>query len=175
MKYKILESMLLNDIPQRASLIAKESGNDIRPAMMHLIGLGRMGYIASPAKGLYVITQKGKEALGLAATTKECAREILAPSPPEKAFHFYAALDKPLNIYANGLKDFREMVQIVDSSSLEFHLCRGDFEKWVANLGDVELSKKLALLKTSGILGDQLRAKLKEMVENRYVALSNMI
>jgi hypothetical protein len=173
-KCKILEYMLINDKPAKAMQIAKECGNDFRPVMMHLIGLTRMGYTASPTKGQYVITQKGKETLGIPETSKECAKEILAEKPREKAFHFYTAMDKPLSLFAYGLRDFSEKIQTVDAPSLDFHLCRGDFEKWFASLGDAELARKMALLKETGILGEQLRAKLKEIVENRCIALSTL-
>src|SRR4030067_1104371 len=98
-KCKLLEHMLLNDKPTKAAQIAKESGNDFKPVMMHLIGLTRMGYTDSPAKGQYVINPKGKEALGVPETTKECAKTIMRQTSQEKAFHFYNDLEKPLNLY----------------------------------------------------------------------------
>ena len=52
-KCKLLEHMLLNEKPARATQIAKESGNEFKPVMMHLIGLTRMGYTTSPEKGQY--------------------------------------------------------------------------------------------------------------------------
>jgi predicted transcriptional regulator len=171
-KCKILETMLLNEKPAKATEIAKECRSNFKPVMMHLLGLAKMGYIASPSKSLYIITMKGKEALGLPETTIECAKQLLAQTTTEKAFHFYAKMDKPLNLFANSLKDFSEKTQTVDSTSLEFHLCRGDFEKWFISLGDAELAKKMALLKTTGILGEPLRAKLKEILDTRCIALS---
>ncbi len=47
----------------KATDVAKESGKDFKPTMMHILGLVRMGYVSTPEKGLYAITQKGKEAL----------------------------------------------------------------------------------------------------------------
>ncbi len=171
-KCKILETMLLNEKPAKATEIAMECKSDFKHVIMHLLGLVKMGYITSPAKSLYIISSKGKETLGIPETTRECAKQLLDPTPVEKAFHFYAEVDKPLNLLACGLKDFSEKTQIVDTTSLEFHLCRGDFEKWFNSLGDAELAKKMALLKTTGILGEPLRAKLKEIVDNRCIALS---
>jgi hypothetical protein len=142
--------------------------------MMHLIGLTRNGYTASPEKGQYVITQKGKEALGIPEISQECAKQILTRTPREKAFHFYTALDNPLGSYAYGLKDFSEKIRNLGADSLYFHLCRGDFEKWFHSLGDAELAKKMELLKATGILGEQLRAKLIDIVENRCLTLSKL-
>jgi predicted transcriptional regulator len=171
-KSKLLEHMLLNDKPARATQIAKECGNEFKPVMMHLIGLTRMGYIASPEKGQYVITPKGKTALGIPETTKECAKALLSQTPQEKAFHFYTDVGKPLSIYAHGLPEFSEKITKIDTTSIEFHLSRGDFQKWFTNIGDAELARKMALLKETGIHGEQLRTKLHEIVENRCKALS---
>jgi len=173
-KCKILETLLLNEKPAKAQEIAKEVGSDFKPVNMHLIGLTKAGYTALPQKGQYVITQKGKETLGIPETTVECAKQILAQTPHEKAFHFYTAINKPSSLYAHGLKDFAEKAQTVDVAALDFHLSRGDFEKWFASLGDTELAKKMALLKTCGIHGEALRAKLKELVDSRCFALSKL-
>ncbi len=166
--------MLLNDIPVKAADVAKNSGNNPKAVNMHLIGLTKTGYTTSPTKGQYTITQKGKEALGIPETSEECAKQILTKTSQEKAFHFYTAMHKPLNVYACGLKDFSEKIGTVDAASLEFHLQRGDFEKWFATIGDIELAKKMALLKATGIKGDQIRTKLKEIVDNRCMTLSTL-
>jgi len=174
LKCKLLEHMLLNDKPAKATQLAKDSGNDFKPVMMHLIGLTRMGYTDSPSKGQYVINPKGKNALGVPETTKECAKAILTQTSHEKAFHFYTDLEKPLHLYANGLPEFSDKISKVDAGVLDFHICRGDFENWFASLGDVELAKKMALLRGTGIRGEQLRKKLHEIVENRRVVLSGL-
>jgi len=171
-KLKILENMLLNDKPARATQIAKESGNEFPTTMMHILDLTRKGYTSSPDKGQYVITEKGKKILGIPETTKENAKTILAPIPPEKAFHFYTAIENPLNIYAHGLQEFLDNIQKVNAESLEFHICRGDFENWFTCLGDGELAKKMALLKEKKLCGEELRRKLCAIVENRCIALS---
>ncbi len=173
-KCKILETMLLNDKPVKAVDVAKDLGNNPKAVNMHLIGLTKTGYTISLTKGQYVLTQKGKEALGIPETSKECAKQILAQTPREKAFHFYTAMHKPLNVFACGLRDFSEKIGTIDAASLEFHLQRGDFEKWFTTIGDIELAKKMALLKATGIKGDQLKTKLKEIVDNRCMTLSTL-
>ncbi len=174
-KSKILETMLLNEKPEKAVEIANECQSNFKPVMGHLFGLLKAGYVNSPTKGLYMITTKGKIALGIPATTKECAQQLISPTAPGEAFHFYSELDKPLNLYANGLKDFKEKTQTVDLASLEFHICRRDFENWFTSIGDAELAKKMTLLRATGILGEPLRAKLNEIVETRYTALSTLV
>ncbi|MEM3051724.1 MAG: hypothetical protein QXJ40_06545 [Candidatus Bathyarchaeia archaeon] len=171
---EILEAMLLLDKPEKPAVIAKEAGKDFPSVMMHILWLTRMGYSASPAKGLYVITEKGKKALGLPDISREKAQEILAPLPPDKAFHFYAGIGKPLNLSAHSLRDFCDKILKVNEESIEFHLNRGDFEAWFTCLGDGELAKKVALLKTKKNVDGDLRNRLHAIVENRCMALANV-
>ncbi|MCW4008769.1 MAG: hypothetical protein NWF09_08810 [Candidatus Bathyarchaeota archaeon] len=173
-RFEILEAMLLLDKPEKPAVIAKEAGKDFPSAMMHILWLTRMGYAASPAKGLYVITENGKKALGLPDISREKAREILAPLPTDKAFHFYAGIGKPLNLSAHSLRDFCDKILNVDEVSINFHLNRGDFEAWFTCLGDVELAKKVALLKAKKNVGEDLRKRLHAIVETRCMALANV-
>ena len=170
-KVEILENMLMLDKPERATQIAAETGKKFPSVMMHLLGLVRMGYAYSPEKGLYTITEQGKKALGIPVINKETAKAILADSH-DKAFHFYAGIEKPLNVYANSLRDFCDKILKIGVDSVEFHLNRGDFESWFTGLGDVELVRKTALLKDKKLKGEELRAELRQIVENRCVVLA---
>jgi DNA-binding transcriptional ArsR family regulator len=174
-KREILETMLLHDKPARATQIAKETGKEFPPVMMHLIGLTRMGYANSPEKGQYAITEKGKRALGVPEINRENAGAILAHTSHDKVFHFYAGVGKPLSLYAHSLQDFCEKILKVNVDSIEFHMSRGDFEAWFAGLGDAELAKKAALLKEKKMTGEELRRKLHEIVENRCIVLAKLV
>ena len=173
-KREILETMLLNDKPAKAAQIAKDIGKEFPSVMMHLIGLTRMGYANSPEKGQYTITEKGKKALGIPEINKENASAILSHSPRDKAFHFYAGIGKPLNLYAQGIQDFCDKILKVNVDTIEFHVTRGDFEAWFAGLGDAELAKKTALLKEKKMAGEELRRKLHEIIENRCIVLAKL-
>jgi len=166
-KIEILETMVLNGKPMKAIQIAKETKKVFQPVMGHLLGLTRMGYIALPEKGQYVITEKGKKALGIPETNKENARDILTYAPHDKAFMFYSDMDKPLNLHAHSLQDFANKLTRADIKSIEFHISRGDFEAWFKCLGDLELAKKMAILKEKKMVGEELRKKLRDMVEER--------
>src|SRR3972149_11875672 len=174
-KYEILKTMLKHDKPLRAAQIAEEIGKEFPSVMMHVIGLARMGYVKSPEKGQYIITEKGKKALGVGEINPENAKTILACVPQDKSFHFYASVGKPLSLCAYGLQDFGEKILKVNVDSIEFHMNRGDFEAWFAGLGDAELAKKVALLKEKKMTGEELRRKLGEIVENRCIALAKMV
>jgi len=174
LKKEILEVLLLNDKPMGAVEAARETGKKFQPVMMHILGLKRMGYVSSPKKGQYVITQKGKEALGLPEIDKEKATAILAYAPYDKAFHFYADVGKPLNVHAHNISDFVNKIERVNIESIQFHMNRGDFEGWFNSLGDLELAKKVALLKQKKLVGEDLRKQLYEIVKQRYVWLAKL-
>ena len=173
-KQEVLEIMLLNEKPAKATEIANESKKDFRPVMMHILWLARNGYVSSPEKGQYIITVEGKQALGIPATDKEKANSILAYAPHNKAFAFYLDIDKPLNQHAHSLRDFVNKIQKIDLLSIQFHINRGDFEAWFKGLGDVELAKKIALLKQKNVMGEELRKQLCDIVEQRYIALAKL-
>jgi hypothetical protein len=134
-----------------------------------------MGYAASPQKGHYVITENGKKALDLPQVTKENALSILAQTPHDKAFHFYVEVGKPLNLYAHNLLEFCDKIGKVNVDSIKFHLNRGDFEAWFKALGDLELAKRTELLKSKKLSGEELRERIREIVENRCMVLSKMV
>lgn len=171
-KIEILEQLLLNEMPVKAAKIAKDLGKEAPATQMHLIGLVRMGLAVSPSKGQYVISTNGKQAVGLPEITKEKAHEILAHLPREKAFHFYEAIDKPLNVYANSLTDFYQKMGTVSINSVKFHFERGDFEAWFKSLGDLELAKKIALQKRTMLPKEELCNHILPMVKNRCIELS---
>jgi predicted transcriptional regulator len=172
-KYEILETMLLLDKPAKATSIAKEAGKEFPSVMMHIIGLTRMGYTTSPEKGVYTLTEKGRKALDIPEINGENAKAILASTPQEKSFHFYADVGKPLSLDASSLKDFRDKILEVTVDSVEFHKSRGDFEAWFTALGDVELAKKTALLRAKNMDGEELRKRLHDIVENRCEVLTS--
>jgi hypothetical protein len=173
-KKEILETLFRSGKAMKATDIAKEAGKDFKPVMMHLLGLVKMGYVATPEKGLYAISEKGKEALSQPEITKDKAEAVLAYAPHDKAFHFYLNMGQPLNLHAHGLRDFANKVERVDLESVSFHMNRGDFEEWFKGLGDEELAKKVAELKEKNVVGEDLRSQLHEIVEQRYIALAKL-
>ncbi|MGD0449778.1 MAG: hypothetical protein ABSA79_01825 [Candidatus Bathyarchaeia archaeon] len=173
-KQEILETMLLNEKPMKAIEIASESKKEFPPTMMHLLGLTKMGYVSSPEKGRYVITERGKSALGVPEITKEKATAILSYAAHDKAFNFYVTIGKPLSLHAHNLRDFANKLDKADLASVEFHLQRGDFEAWFKMLGDEELAKKTALLKKKNAVGEDMRKQLRGIVEQRYLNLAKL-
>ena len=176
-KLEILEVLLLHEKPVKATTVAKElgkEGKEARAVQTRLFGLVRAGLAESPEKGQYVISQKGKETLGLPEVTKEKAFEILTKTPGDKAFHFYVGIGKPLHVYAYDLSDFCNKLNAVDLNTVSFHMERGDFEAWFKMLGDNELAKKTALLKSRKLSGEELRDTLHALLGNRCIILSEI-
>jgi DNA-binding transcriptional ArsR family regulator len=144
-KREILETMLLLDKAERAMTIAKQVGKEFPSVMMHIIGLTRMGYVASPEKGLYTLTEKAKKTLGIPEINEENAKKALADMPQNQSFHFYASIGKPLSLDAHSLQDFRDKILQVNLESIKFHEDR-----------------------------EELRSRLHNMIENRCIVLANI-
>ena len=109
------------------------------------------------------------------SVAKGLAERILSTVSPERSFCFYLDVGRPLDSVARGLKEFGEILKTVDVMSLEFHSGRGDFEKWVYMLGDVELSKSLVKLRNSGFKGEKLRSELVRVVQTRVRQLQRSV
>lgn len=132
---------------------------DLSPneTMAQVQTLAQEGFLRRVGGG-YGLTEKGKNALKMSAQV-----------PQEKAFIFYADVDKPLGFSARSLEEFYRIVRQVYSDAIDFHLRRGDFEKWFGEvLDDKELADKVSRLKDSGSFGDDLRKALLKAVDTLY-------
>ncbi|MEM3602070.1 MAG: DUF5752 family protein [Candidatus Bathyarchaeia archaeon] len=99
---------------------------------------------------------------------EELNRKIVQSVPREKAFYFFTSIGNYTGLFASSLKEFMEVISMVDAKSLEFHLYRGDFEKWVDEvLGDAELAREIIELKKLGLTGENLRKSLYITVSRR--------
>jgi len=97
---------------------------------------------------------------------------ILRKVPRENAFYFFTSIGNYTGESAPSLEVFLEKIKEIDAKSLEFHLYRGDFERWIAGtLGDDELAGNIRDLKTMTPMGDALRDQLYFVVSKRYSKL----
>jgi hypothetical protein len=173
-KYKVLRAFLNHNDSVKPTQIAKEMGKKFPSVMMHILGLTKIGYLVSTKKGYYKITNKGKNYLGLSMITKEFARELLTGKFKNKVFNFYLDLNQPINLQADNLQSFVSALKTVSVESVEFHMRRADFRKWIFGLGDLELADKIELLEKSDFVGESLRKKLHVTVFNRCVELAKI-
>ncbi|MBC7131185.1 alpha-amylase [Candidatus Bathyarchaeota archaeon] len=70
------------------------------------------------------------------------------------------------------LRGLIKALEKVDVKSLEFHMRRGDFEKWIKNsLRDEKLAAKIKEIKTSNLNGEKLRKALLNAARRRFTQL----
>jgi hypothetical protein len=171
---KILWALWAAGKPMTIQGISEKAGLTSSSTNEYLPGLIKAKYVSVPQQQYYAITNLGKQAIGLPKVDKNLALNILTSVSAEKAFHFYYGLNQHSGVYADSLKDFVEKIQNVDLKSIEFHVSRKDFELWILSLGDLELSKKLELLRMKSLSGENLRKELYETVNSRYEELTKL-
>jgi len=170
----ILEVLSAAGKPMSLGEIAQKIGIGTSSTMGYLLGLIKAKHVSVPQKHYYAITNLGKQALGLQKFDKKLALSILSSLPFEKAFHFHIGIDQYSGVYANSLNDFCDKIQKIDLKSIEFHLPRKDFELWLRGLGDLELAKRMELIRGMSLSGENLRKKVHETVKSRCEELAEL-
>jgi hypothetical protein len=171
---RILEKLWEDQQPMKAKDVAQKLNLRVAATTMHLLRLEKYGYVHIPEHGYYAITDLGKETIGLPKIDKAHATKILSTVPYDKAFHFYTSMHQYTNVLANSLLDFGDKLQKIDVKSVEFHVPRKDFEQWFQSFGDVELVKRLGLICSLHLHGQELRTKVYETVKHRLEELKNI-
>lgn len=88
--------------------------------------------------------------------------------PRENAFYFFSSIGNYIGERASSLEEFMEKIREVNVKSLEFHLYREDFEKWISGtLKDKELAADIQKLRGSNPIGDELRDQLYLIVSKK--------
>jgi hypothetical protein len=89
------------------------------------------------------------------------------------AFYFYKALDIYTGEKANSIKEFLQKIKGIDAESLEFHLYREDFEKWMAStIGDADLAGRIKALRVQKITAEKnLRDRLSLLISEHIKKL----
>lgn len=165
---KVLKTLWNARKPLKIHEIVEETSSGFSSLMTNLQRLVKMGYVSTPKRGFYAITERGRETIGISKVDNKRAAEILGSVSLERAFHFYKGINEYLGVYASSLNDFCRKIQVVDLSSIEFHLFRQDFESWVREeLGDADLANTISLIRTMDVSGENLRKRLFETVESR--------
>jgi len=99
---------------------------------------------------------------------------ILRKLSRENAFYFFTSIGNYIGENAASLEEFVKKIGEVNAKSLEFHLYRGDFQKWVAEvLEDGELAEDIKSLKNLKPVGDALRDQLYLVVSKRFEKLKS--
>jgi ATP-dependent helicase YprA (DUF1998 family) len=99
--------------------------------------------------------------------------KILRTVPREKAFYFFTSIGNYTGVSACSLKEFMEKINEVNIKSLEFHLYRGDFEKWINEvLEDKELAEDVKNLRRFNFSGENLKQQLFMTISKRVKDLT---
>lgn len=99
--------------------------------------------------------------------------KILKMLPREKAFYFFTSIGNYTGESAASLKEFLAKINEVNVKSLEFHLYRKDFEKWIdETLEDKELAIEIRSLRSLNYSGTMLKDHLYSVVAKHYERLS---
>jgi len=83
----------------------------------------------------------------------------------DQAFYFYNAIGRPNGKVAGDLKQFSEILKTVEIESINFHLHREDFEKWLGAIGEGKLAAEVSKLRMGALAGEPCRKELCRMVE----------
>ena len=104
--------------------------------------------------------------------TFKSAQKVLRKLPRENAFYFFTSIGNYTGVSADSLEEFVKKILEVNVKSLEFHIYRGDFQKWVeGTLEDKALSDEIRKLQQSKPLGNELRDNLYLIVSKHYEKL----
>ncbi|MFQ5758510.1 MAG: hypothetical protein ACE5IF_02385 [Candidatus Bathyarchaeia archaeon] len=86
----------------------------------------------------------------------------------ERGFYFYNEVGKPLFEEAFNLGDFWEKIRKIPVPSLEFHLERGDFAKWIRDVfEETQLAERIERIYNTG---EDLRRELLNALLNPHIA-----
>lgn len=104
--------------------------------------------------------------------TPSSSVNILRLLSRKNAFYFFTSVGNYTGHRAMCLEEFAAKIREVETASLEFHLYRGDFEKWTDEvLEDPELTQRICAVKLLEPTGNALRDQLDFAVTKRLVEL----
>ena len=166
-KKQILSLLWEAENPITLKEVSEKIGLKGRSANMHLLGLVKLRHVSKSKKGYYRITNSGRGAIGFPKISKKFADKVLSKTSAEGAFHFFRGIDQPTGILSNSLIDLCEKIKTLDIESIEFHMSRGDFETWISSLGDIELAKRVRMIREENLAGHTLKERIYETLRSR--------
>lgn len=163
-RLQIIESLNTTNNPVDVNELVNISGLNRGKVLGHLPRLCIDGLVDKQEKR-YAITEKGKAII----------REI-TPIEKHQSFRFFLSENTPAGFIARNVKEFFEILQIIDSASLEFHNQRDDFSKWFKEIyNDEELAAATTKIAQMNYAGELLRTKLNERLKQTYNLLKTLL
>ena len=106
--------------------------------------------------------------------SRGAVQKILRIVSNQEGFYFSRGIGDCTGQVATSLADFAEMLRTVDSKSIEFHMERKDFERWIRNVfGDEELAQTVS--RTMGSQGENRRNELGMVTTKRLDDLRKLL
>lgn len=105
--------------------------------------------------------------------SNDMVQRITRRVPYQEGFRFSTGIGNYTGQVATTLEDFAEMLKTVDSKSIDFHMERRDFEKWVLGVfGDEQLAQMLN--RRAVFQGENRRKELVMTVQNHLEDLKKI-
>ena len=121
-------------------------------------------------------TQRGIKRTKAQPLDRDKALLITSSVPVEKGFRFFTDIHRPTGTFATSIFDFAEQLKKIELKSLEFHMKRGDFSKWLSDvIKDEALSHEFEQLRSLGLAGEKLRTRIVVLVDRRCKELATAL
>jgi len=104
---------------------------------------------------------------------RQTTKVVTSKIPAEKNFYFYTEFGKPTGIHSASIFEFSEQLRRVENQSIQYHMGRGDFSKWLGEVvQDAWLAHEFDALKGKQLPTNSLRNKLTDITNKRCRELS---
>jgi hypothetical protein len=108
-----------------------------------------------------------------APMSNDMSQRILRRVPYQEGFRFCKGIGDYTGQVATSLDDFAELLKTIDLKSIDFHMERNDFEKWVLGVfGDEELGHMIN--RRANFVGENRRNELITTVKAHLEDLRKM-
>jgi hypothetical protein len=109
-----------------------------------------------------------------ASLSSEAVQRILRKVPNQEGFFFSREIGDYTGQVATSLDDFAVLLRTADSKSIDFHMERRDFERWIRNVfGDEELAQRIS--RRMAFQGENRRNELVMVTTQRLEDLKRML
>jgi hypothetical protein len=169
---------LPKDIEALESFLGKHAGGSAALSQLPTLPMGQAYLSFSDAKQPPAST-KGLVQFHVGARTvphiRHLRKYLQAPLPGPKRFYFHDESGRYLGRAAANLWEFREALSNLPAGSLQYHLRRGDFERWLQDvLHDDELARRVHKIGSRNLEGAAMRQALLGAVIERYEELDSL-
>jgi len=100
---------------------------------------------------------------------------MLRRLPVGKGFTFFYEFARPSGLTVHSVDEFYSTLKTIDTSSIRFHMERGDFERWLRQVvGDDKLADELISISNKKWRGEILRKRILATIKRRIKELKGI-